>query len=606
MFISIRKQLISILLLFGFITIFVSVVIFSYYEKNKDSLYEITKQAEKTHFLLIKDLTIMHEFIENETINPAFFEYGKSRLVSMHDSICILLKANLKELYALQRKHEFRLDSRLNRLQYNVEKYTSLSSEIIRNVLIRGFKDYGIEGEMRSHAHKLELYKNEMGLNNILQLRRHEKDFIIRQELPYVSMHDSLVKFIKEEVSHNKKISSTKQNEILKILGDYQVKFQSLVFYDKKLGLKTSSGLKHDIDYISHAIESSLAQTVMFSEANEKEAIHIIRRIYLVISLLFALSAILSALFISKRVSRSITDLTEKIDEFVKSDFSIRTVLPITKSVNEVDVLITNFSIMEQHIVDQMKSLRQSNKDLEMLFHITSTDIKPPLLKVKELTSQAFVRSTDPQVRESFYQIGLSWDKLLNITDELGIVTNIRTAEIKTEIIDLNALINSTFSEFRSRSENIIFSVDIRMANDFFSSKVLVKAIFRNLIDNSIKYSSPRSELSFIKILISDQNEEMLRIEVEDNGIGIQKDHLDAIFNMFFRGTTKGAGTGLGLYVVKCSIEKLHGAISVESDENKGTIFTLLLPNNYRRKNIKEKIIHNRKILEISAVNQTT
>ena len=600
MFTTIRKQLLTILLSFGFVTILLSIVLFEYYERNKDSLSGITIQAEKTNLHLVQAINVMHEFFENETINPLFFESGKSELIRKHDSICATVNADLRMLYILQKKYRFNLENQINRVQHDFQQYTLLSSEMIDKILTRGFKDYGIEGRMRNYAHTLETYEKEIGLNNVLQLRRHEKDFIIRQEDPYILKHESLAAQIKNEIANNRSIAAHKQTEILKILEDYTKEFHNLVRFEKKLGLKTSSGLKLQIDRILNRIESSLTQTISFSEEEERAAILNIKYIYLCIGLVFALIAILSAFLISNRVSRTITDLKEKIDEFVKSDFTIRTVLPITKSINEIDVLIANFSIMEQHIVDQMKSLRQSNKDLEMLFHITSNDIKPPLLKVKELTSQAFIRTTDPEIRESFYQISLSWDKLLNITDELGIVTNIRTAEIKTEVIDLQKVINLIFSEFRSRSENLVFSLDINIANDFFSSSVLIKAIFRNLIDNSIKYSSQRSGFSFLRISVIDQNDEMLKIEVTDNGIGIKKEHLDNIFNMFFRGTTKAPGTGLGLYVVKCSIEKLHGAITVESNEEKGTTFTLLLPNNYRRKNIKEKIIHNREILELT------
>lgn len=327
-----------------------------------------------------------------------------------------------------------------------------------------------------------------------------------------------------------------------------------------------------------------------------------VKMTYSIIGLLFLIIGVFSALIISKKISKSITHLKEKIDEFVKSDFTIRTVLPINNSTNEIDVLTTNFSVMEQHIVDQMKSLKQSNKDLEMLFYVTSHDIRPPLLKVKELTIQAFVKTSDVEIKETLFQINESWEKLLNITDELGIVTNVRSVEIKTELIPLGELIRSVYSEFRGLEwfDTIIFSLDINMKHKFYSSPGLIKAVFRNLIENAIKYATKRDSFSFLKIQVIDQNEETLRIEVSDNGIGINKEYQSQIFEMFFRGTSYASGTGLGLYIVKCSLEKLNGAISVESDEEKGTTFTVLLPNNYKRKNIKERIIHNRAITGIA------
>ena len=602
MFRTIRTKLLAVLLLFGLISIIISVLTFKYFEKNKDTLSGITGKAEKIHILLLKDLKVIHEFLENETINPSFFRSGKSSLIVDHQTICMNIKADLNVLYSLQKENNFKLDSRLDPLLKDFEEYETLCSQIIQQILIRGFKDHGVEGRMRTYAHTLENYKDEIGLINILQLRRHEKDFIIRQEDPYIEKHRLLITAIKNEMTGKKKIYPDKKSEILKVLNDYGTEFNNLIASDRRLGLKSRTGLKRRIDNISNEIETSLAQTVLFSKEQEESAIRTVKYIYISIGLFFMLIGILSAFLISRRVSQSITNLKEEIDAFVKSDFTIRTELPMTKSVNEIDVLISNFSIMEQHIVDQMNSLRQSNKDLEMLFYVTSNDIKPPLLKVKELTSHAFIKASDPESKEYLFQISRSWEKLLNITDELGIVTNIRSTVIKTELLDLVSLINSVFSELRSSqdSESIIFSLDIKTEGDFFSSIVLIKAIFRNLIDNSIKYATKRSGFSFVKISVADQNDEMLKIEVSDNGIGIRKEHQDKIFNMFYRGTSAVSGTGLGLYVVKCSLEKLNGAITVESNEDTGTTFTLILPNNYRRKNIKERIMHNREILELT------
>jgi signal transduction histidine kinase len=602
MFTTIRSKLLVIFLSFVLVTVITSIIVFNYFEKNKDSLSRITEKAENTHVLLLKDLKVIHDFFENETIDTAFFETGNSDLINTHQKLDSEISNALYHLNIAQKENEFGLNDTIENLKKDFKKYETLTNDIIKQILIRGFKDYGIEGKMRSYAHELENFSKEIGLVNILQLRRNEKDFIIRQEDRYLTKHQALVNEIKDNLSINNSINSTIKTKIINTLNNYVNNFNTLVLYEKKLGLKNGKGLKKQVDSISNRIESSLALMVGFSEKKVELALFNIKMVYTSIGLIFIIIGIISALIISKTVSRSITNLKEKIDEFVKSDFTVRTILPLNNSDNEIDILTTNFSVMEQHIVNQMSSLKQSNKDLEMLFYVTSHDIRPPLLKVKELTTHAFVKTNDVEVKEALYQINLSWEKLLNITDELGIVTNIRSVEIKTELIDLEKLINSVFSEFHSLQwfDNIIFSMDLKMKNKFYSSPGLVKAIFRNLIENSIKYSTKRESFSFLKISIVDQNDEMLRIEVSDNGIGIKKEFQDKIFDMFFRGTEYASGTGLGLYIVKCSLEKLNGAISVESSEKSGTTFTMMLPTNYKRKNIKERIIHNREISELA------
>ncbi len=602
MFRTIRTKLLAILLLFVLITIITTITVFNYFEKNKDSLSDITQQAEKTHVLLLKDIKLTHEFFENETINPAFFESRKSDLIVKHQKICNDVESSLNDLNALQKENNFQLHDSIENLKKSFFQYKLLTNEMFKQILVRGFKDYGVEGNMRKYAHDLENYQTEIGLVNVLQLRRHEKDFIIRQEDSYILKHTALINLIKDALSINNSISANKKSRIIISLNNYSLEFNTLAEYEKKLGLKSGLGLKKQIDNISNGIESDLAMLVEFSSEKEQLALANIKLILLIISFVFILIGIISALTISKKVSQSITILKEKIDAFVKSDFTKRTTLPLNNSSYEIDVLTTNFSIMEQHIVNQLNSLKLSNNDLEMLFYATSHDIRHPLIKVKELTNIAWAQTSDKKTKEYLLQIDQAWEKLITTTDELGIITNVRKEEIKPELIDLDVLIRSVYSEFKALKgfDDIIFSLEIKTKSQFFSSPGLIKAIFRNLIENSIKYAAKRSSFSFLKVSVIDQNEEMLRIEVSDNGIGVKKQYHNRVFDMFFRGTDQVNGTGLGLYIVQCSVEKLHGAIGIESDETTGTTFSLVLPNNYKNKNIKERIMHNKEISELT------
>ena len=67
-------------------------------------------------------------------------------------------------------------------------------------------------------------------------------------------------------------------------------------------------------------------------------------------------------------------------------------------------------------------------------------------------------------------------------------------------------------------------------------------------------------------------------ISIEDNGLGILKEQHEKIFDMFYRGSEKSQGNGLGLYLVKKAVQKLHGKINIESEEGKYACFTISLP----------------------------
>ena len=99
-----------------------------------------------------------------------------------------------------------------------------------------------------------------------------------------------------------------------------------------------------------------------------------------------------------------------------------------------------------------------------------------------------------------------------------------------------------------------------------------------NLISNAIKYHKFVDSVRFIKVNgVVDQ--EKLELTITDNGIGIPSEFQDKIFDMFFRISNNIEGSGIGLYIVKETVEKLEGSIQVRSKINSGTSFHIVLKN---------------------------
>jgi signal transduction histidine kinase len=102
--------------------------------------------------------------------------------------------------------------------------------------------------------------------------------------------------------------------------------------------------------------------------------------------------------------------------------------------------------------------------------------------------------------------------------------------------------------------------------------------VIGNLISNAYKYFNPSTK-SYLKIRA---NISPLGVEIvlSDNGIGIKKEYVDKVFDMFYRATEKSQGSGLGMYIVKQAVDKLKGTIKVKSTFGKGTTIKITLPNN--------------------------
>jgi len=103
----------------------------------------------------------------------------------------------------------------------------------------------------------------------------------------------------------------------------------------------------------------------------------------------------------------------------------------------------------------------------------------------------------------------------------------------------------------------------------------LLKQIFLNLIVNALQAMGSSGRLTVDSSLTEDME---IRVRIRDTGAGIPLDTLEKIFTPFFTTKEPGVGTGLGLYVTRNNVERLHGSIQVQSSEGEGACFTLLFP----------------------------
>ena len=105
-----------------------------------------------------------------------------------------------------------------------------------------------------------------------------------------------------------------------------------------------------------------------------------------------------------------------------------------------------------------------------------------------------------------------------------------------------------------------------------------MRIIVGNIVSNAYKYYNPTIK-STLKIEAS-INPMFAEIKFHDNGIGIKREHIKKVFDMFYRATEKSQGSGLGMYIVKQAIDKLKGSIDVKSTHGKGTVIKVVVPNN--------------------------
>jgi PAS domain S-box-containing protein len=246
------------------------------------------------------------------------------------------------------------------------------------------------------------------------------------------------------------------------------------------------------------------------------------------------------------------------------------------------------------------RELYHKNKELEQIVHITSHDLRSPLVNVQgyskeiglsmeelkkvisevELSpgkSEKIRTILEDDVSVSLKFIETSVTKMELLLKGLLLFSRSGTMAIKLEILDMNDLISKVIADFEFKIKTNKINFEISDLPECKGDHVMVSHVFSNLIDNAIKYLAPERE-GIIKISGTKKNGRSVYY-VEDNGIGIANEHINNIFDIFYRLNPKSIdGVGLGLSLVQKILSRLNGGIAVESEIDKGSKFYITLP----------------------------
>jgi signal transduction histidine kinase len=227
----------------------------------------------------------------------------------------------------------------------------------------------------------------------------------------------------------------------------------------------------------------------------------------------------------------------------------------------------------------QNETLTKINQELDSFVYSISHNLRAPLMSVLGLLDLA-QGETNPEVIHQYHEMMKSSIHKLDETlkEILEYSRNARQGLIIGKV-DFEQIINDTFEkmQFMPGYERIRRDISVSGEKDFSTDSYRLSLVMNNLISNAIKYADPSRD-SWIKIDVQVRPEEAV-IDFRDNGIGIESDYIEKVFNMFFRATEKNDGAGLGLYIVKEAVEKLGGSIDLESEVGSGTRFHITLPN---------------------------
>ncbi|MFT5725215.1 MAG: PAS domain S-box-containing protein [Bacteroidia bacterium] len=241
---------------------------------------------------------------------------------------------------------------------------------------------------------------------------------------------------------------------------------------------------------------------------------------------------------------------------------------------------ITERKTAERQIRKQNEELIKINQELDQFVYSAAHDLRAPIANVMGLVK--LIRLEEISETATHY-IALQEKSLAKLDEFIKSIVdysrNSRLGLSKDEI-NLNEFANEVVDQYRfsENADKLAIKINVDQPGKFVTDLNRLSVVMNNLVSNAVRYMDPSKSDCFLNIdVVADPKQ--AKITVSDNGIGIEKEHLASIFELFYRASSNSKGTGIGLYIVKETIDKLKGKIKVSSTYGEGTTFTVTFKN---------------------------
>jgi signal transduction histidine kinase len=247
---------------------------------------------------------------------------------------------------------------------------------------------------------------------------------------------------------------------------------------------------------------------------------------------------------------------------------------------------------LNKQLLKNIEQLESTNKELDQFAFIASHDLQEPLRKIRTFSNRVVTKYADKLDDEGkmyMEKMQNACERMQNLINDILAFSKIAVSKESLVLSDLNAILDEVLSDMDLQVQEKNAKIKIDKLPKIHVYPTLMKPLFQNLLNNSLKYSqkgvAPVIEISG-KIethpdgLSKEKTKKFCRITIKDNGVGFEQQYAEQIFTMFKRlhGNAEYAGTGIGLAICKKIVEEHHGYISAKSSVNQGAVFTITLP----------------------------
>jgi len=246
---------------------------------------------------------------------------------------------------------------------------------------------------------------------------------------------------------------------------------------------------------------------------------------------------------------------------------------------------ITEIKTMEEKVLESEDHLRKINAEKDKLFSVIAHDLRSPFnsfLLLTEIFADEYLSFDQDEMQNlanSLHRAATNVSELLeNLLSWSALQRGMVNYELR--LINLNELVKKNLDLYNNQfiNKEIAIETDVNQVISVYADYNFLSSVVRNLLSNAVKFT-PRG--GKIEVRVTNPSQDKVAIAISDSGIGMPEDLIQKLFSVDItgrKGTESEPSSGLGLILVKEFIDKMGGSIHVESEVDKGTTFTVILP----------------------------
>lgn len=235
---------------------------------------------------------------------------------------------------------------------------------------------------------------------------------------------------------------------------------------------------------------------------------------------------------------------------------------------------------LEELVEERTHNLTLANQDLEAFSYTISHDLRAPLRAIgsySQILQHDYASHLDTESRRLLTSIHRNVARMNHMLEDLLVYSRMNLQELEFHSINIDKLVRNIVRDLQEAHPSRQIDYQIGELPASMANAIMIRQVFYNLINNSVKYTRPR-DLAVIEIGSTEQEGRLVYF-VRDNGVGFDMKYVDNLFKVFHRLHTEEQfeGTGIGLAIVSRVIARHRGRIWVESVIDQGTTFYFTL-----------------------------